>query len=198
MTLRQAHKELTRSRIVNAARQCFYAKGYADTSMEEIAATAGVQRTTMYAHFNSKHALLVHLFASNVDHIVSIYARLARAPVIDRKVLHAWLADYIRNIREYLAASRLFYLTIATDETVEKLLDGQRLKIIEMLGERFPSLDTKGGDEEAERRTIKGHLAIIRVNQFVASAARDAPIFLLPVASDIIVDELMALLAPGA
>jgi AcrR family transcriptional regulator len=57
-TLRQEHREATRRRIIAAARKVFVKKGYARATIEEITASAGVSRATLYLHFDSKFALL--------------------------------------------------------------------------------------------------------------------------------------------
>jgi len=46
-----------RGAIVDAARQAFLKDGYAQTSMDRIAATAGVSIKTVYRHFENKDAL---------------------------------------------------------------------------------------------------------------------------------------------
>ena len=51
-------KEETRSRILNAALDAFEAKGYAASTMEEIAERAGVAKGTLYNYFDGKEALL--------------------------------------------------------------------------------------------------------------------------------------------
>lgn len=50
---RQAALE-TRSQIIDAAELCFYEKGVSQTSLAEIAKTAGVTRGAIYWHFNNK------------------------------------------------------------------------------------------------------------------------------------------------
>ena len=49
--------ELTRQRIIDAARQVFLERGVSRTSMEQIAAAAGVTRGAVYWHFSNKTEL---------------------------------------------------------------------------------------------------------------------------------------------
>lgn len=56
--LRREQAAATRTRIVRAAAELFAAAGYTQTSIEQIAARAGVARPTVYTAFTGKPALL--------------------------------------------------------------------------------------------------------------------------------------------
>lgn len=53
--------EITRQRIIDAAREVFLSRGVSRTSMEQIALQAGVTRGAIYWHFNKKTDLLTAL-----------------------------------------------------------------------------------------------------------------------------------------
>lgn len=57
-TLRAAHAEETRARVLAAAREAFAARGWAGTTIAGIARGAGVSAETIYAGFGSKAAIL--------------------------------------------------------------------------------------------------------------------------------------------
>ena len=50
--------EETRNKLLEAARQAFGAVGYAQTSMDELTASAGLTRGALYHHFGDKKGLL--------------------------------------------------------------------------------------------------------------------------------------------
>ena len=56
-TLRSQHVEATRRAVLDAARSSFARKGYAQTSVDEIAAAARVTKGAVYHHFAGKEAL---------------------------------------------------------------------------------------------------------------------------------------------
>ncbi|HEY3958788.1 MAG TPA: TetR/AcrR family transcriptional regulator [Streptosporangiaceae bacterium] len=61
-TLRSEHAEATRRAVLAAARSLFGRNGYAQTSVDEIAATARVTKGAVYHHFAGKEALFRTVF----------------------------------------------------------------------------------------------------------------------------------------
>ena len=56
-----------RSAILDAAQACFLEHGFASTSMDLVAATAGVSKATIYAHFQSKDELFGAIIQRRCD-----------------------------------------------------------------------------------------------------------------------------------
>ena len=56
-SLREAQKDLTRGLLMKRALKLFDERGYANTTVDDIAASAGTTRTTFYQHFKSKAEL---------------------------------------------------------------------------------------------------------------------------------------------
>lgn len=63
--------EITRQQIINAAREVFLTKGVSKTSLEQIAAHAGVTRGAVYWHFKNKtelfHTMREQVFLPLID-----------------------------------------------------------------------------------------------------------------------------------
>jgi TetR/AcrR family acrAB operon transcriptional repressor len=63
--------EITRQRIINAAREVFLTKGVSKTSLEQVASHAGVTRGAVYWHFKNKtelfHAMREQIFLPLID-----------------------------------------------------------------------------------------------------------------------------------
>ena len=96
--MRVAQRELTRSRLTEAAGEIFVERGYGRTTVDDIADRAGATRATFYLHFKSKAEVLLELMDRNSHHFDAIYAELgdvARDPSFDQ--VRVWLARAIRE-----------------------------------------------------------------------------------------------------
>ncbi len=67
-----AHKEATRRQLLAAAGDLFRTYGYGDTHLADVAAGAGVGRTTIYEYFTDKEDLLVNLVEEEVPAVVAV------------------------------------------------------------------------------------------------------------------------------
>jgi AcrR family transcriptional regulator len=94
--LRVAQKEQTRQRLLETALELFQSKGYAATTIDDIATAAGTTRVTFYAHFPSRRAVMSALIA-DLNIILERHESPARAStaaaLVD--VVHAGTADAI-------------------------------------------------------------------------------------------------------
>ncbi len=84
--------EDTRVRIVSAARKLFAEKGYADTSINDLVAAAGVTRGALYHYFKDKAALFAEVFSE--------VARETMGRILEAATEGADLWERIRNGRE--------------------------------------------------------------------------------------------------
>ena len=105
-TLRAQHVEATRRAVLAAARSAFGRKGYAQASVDEIAAAAGVTKGAVYHHFSGKEALFraVHAEVEAEALARAVGAADPKAPPIEQLVaemnayLDAALEEEIRRI----------------------------------------------------------------------------------------------------
>ena len=71
----------TRAKLVAAARQAFGAVGYAEASMDDFTAAAGLTRGALYHHFGDKKGLLQAVIAEiDAEMTARLNARSAKAP----------------------------------------------------------------------------------------------------------------------
>ena len=87
--------EDTRARLIASARRAFATQGYANTSMDDFTASAGLTRGALYHHFGDKKGLLAAVVAqldSEMD------ARLQR---ISEQAVEPW-SGFCERCRAYL------------------------------------------------------------------------------------------------
>lgn len=85
----------TRSSIIDAAEDVFYLRGVSRTSMEEIAAAAGVTRGAIYWHFKDKmeicNEMAQRVFFPHEDMLEKLAAQSSSTPLedLEKSCLHA-------------------------------------------------------------------------------------------------------------
>lgn len=111
-TKRAQMMEETRAKLIAAARKAFAEKGYADTSMDDLTAAAGLTRGALYHNFGDKRGLL----AAVVEEIDGELAAAAMAEA-ERRGGSAW---------DKLLAEGSVYIEAALTPEVRRivLLDG--------------------------------------------------------------------------
>jgi TetR/AcrR family transcriptional repressor of mexJK operon len=74
-----------RAAILEAAKRLFVTQGFASTSMDQIAADAGVSKLTVYSHFGDKGALFAAAVQAHFDQQLpgSLFAAADAAPLRD-------------------------------------------------------------------------------------------------------------------
>lgn len=105
----------TRSRILEAAARCFSRKGFAQASLDEVAAEAGLTKGAVYWHFESKHDLFFALLearCAELDRLIPAAAEAARKAGLtgeDRKLgLKTLMVGIIRQVANDPNWPRLF------------------------------------------------------------------------------------------
>lgn len=103
--------EETRAKLVAAGRKAFAEKGFADASMDDLTAAAGLTRGALYHHFGDKKGLLAAVVAQ-VDGEMA-----ARAQAAGTRAEPGWAA---------LEAQGAAYIEAALDPEIQRivLLDG--------------------------------------------------------------------------
>ena len=85
-----------RERILNAARELFYARGIRSVSVDEIAAAAQTNKMTLYRHFDSKDQLVAEYLRS-LSRCWNAMAEEAERAHPDEP-LNAWIEEMGRNL----------------------------------------------------------------------------------------------------
>jgi AcrR family transcriptional regulator len=123
--LRETQKLMTRRLLLDHGLTLFRDKGYAATTIDEIAVSAGTTRTTFYLHFPSKSQLMQALIA-DVDHVLTGADDPPLTEVVergDRALVEQWLNrkfDQWASIQAYLVAA---YQAAATEPDINAALE---------------------------------------------------------------------------
>lgn len=122
--LRELHKQMTRRLLLDNALEQFSTKGYAPTTIDDIAAGAGTTRTTFYLHYSSK-AEMIHEVIRELDAMFTGADDPSLDVVVERGERHlieAWLNrkfDQWVDAKPYLLAA---YQAAPTDFEVDEAL----------------------------------------------------------------------------
>jgi AcrR family transcriptional regulator len=100
--LREAQRDLTRSRIVNAARHLFYDQHFDTVTMDEIALAAGLRRSTLYLHYRDKSDILLEVIT---EYGAKAKDMLATMPGPDPTL--AQLRSWVRKVARFIAKERV-------------------------------------------------------------------------------------------
>lgn len=133
-TLREAHREVTRARLAEAAIECFSAAGYVATTIDDITVAAGMTRATFYLHFKSKADIVQEVsryLDSEYEPVYASLVRLAEAPTADG--IEAWLGMTIRTWERTGRASAALTEAALLEEPVRAVQQASFERDIELL-----------------------------------------------------------------
>lgn len=99
-SLKERQREERAALILRAAQEVFTERGYYDTSIDEIAARAGIAKGTVYLHFASKEDLLVALVEQQIVGFLSFVDQVIGAPLTVRARLDQILLNVYTRMQE--------------------------------------------------------------------------------------------------
>lgn len=174
MMLRRTRDEMiteTRAKLIAAGRKAFAEKGYADASMDDFTAEAGLTRGALYHHFGGKPGLLAAVIAQ-----------------IDGEMAQKLSAEVARTSSRWegFLAENLGYLRLALDPEIRRtvLREGPAvlgdpatwpttLNCVNMIASTIAALQAEGVvremDPEAAARLVTG--ASTYAAQWIANSA---------------------------
>lgn len=120
--------EQRRRQLLDTACDVFAERGFHATSMDDVAARAGVTKPVLYQHFPSKRALFVELLGDVGHQLLGELAVATSAAHTGRERVHEGFAAYFRFVTGNEAAFRLLFGASARNdpeftEVVERILD---------------------------------------------------------------------------
>lgn len=117
---REERRLLTREQVLSAALETFEERGYANSSVEEIAERAGFTRKAVYSNFSGKAALLLEIverrFQAHVDRVrAAIAGGASEGQATD---LAAAFSEYVTQERAWEQLFHEFCAVAARDEEI--------------------------------------------------------------------------------
>jgi AcrR family transcriptional regulator len=201
--LRAAQKEMTRRLLLSTALELFESKGYAATTVDDIAAAAGTTRVTFYAYFPSRSDLMRELIAelnqileriSSPDHGSTANDLVAAVRDGSREAIGAWLLERSKQwdaIRPYTVAA---FEAAAIDPELRSLVD----QWIEEVASDVEAGLTDAGRFDPATRHMRGVLAFAQLDHVARNWAQGRDRAELDRMVEVLTDSWVGLLSRGA
>ncbi|MCD2147409.1 TetR/AcrR family transcriptional regulator [Gordonia paraffinivorans] len=100
-SVREAQKQLTRQRLITAARAAFERNGFAGTSVRDITAAAEVNRATFYLHYEDKTQIFLDVLKQVLDVETASFWRTLDGALVEGS---------LESIRSWLDVAMVWYL----------------------------------------------------------------------------------------
>ena len=115
LPLRERHRQLTNAAILDAAFELFQSTGLRATTIDQIAAHAGINRATFYLHFKDKNEVAAALARRLVDVGQGQYRALAELSDPSRTQVRAWVVQHMAYAREQRLLSQTLVEAVSSD-----------------------------------------------------------------------------------
>jgi len=160
---------MTRRLLLSTALDLFNSKGYAATTVDEIAAAAGTTRVTFYAYFPSRADLMKALFGELnelLGRTESPSGRTTGGTLVDVVAegdpanIGTWIRDTAGNWDQIRPYTKVAFEAAAVDSDIRALLDDW---LDEAVGDIEEGLEAAGRFAPGSRR-VRGVLAITQLD----------------------------------
>ena len=121
---------IKRERVLTAARDLFYARGYTSTTLDDVAAALGVTKPFIYTYFRGKAELLAALCNPTIALSLDAIANAAAGPGTPTERLRRAMVDFAKVVLSRQANIAIFFRE-------EKNLPPEALAEITTLRKRF-------------------------------------------------------------
>ena len=129
---RRPPRSETRAAVLRAAAQMFGSNGFAQTSLDQVAAAAGLSRGAVYSNFASKDELFLALLRETVDErLRQVRSAMRAAPTADEQTRQAGrrMTGTLRQRPDMHLLVIEFWLRAARDPAVREQFMNQRHEI---------------------------------------------------------------------
>jgi TetR/AcrR family transcriptional repressor of nem operon len=93
-------REFDDGTVVRAARDVFWQRGFASTSLAQLQASTGLNKSSLYQSYGSKRGLFDRAIDNYLDEVIGPLLRDLEAPAAGRDELLAYFGSLARSFRE--------------------------------------------------------------------------------------------------
>jgi len=133
-SLREAQRQFTHERLIDAAQQEFDERGYVAARIDDIATRAGATRATFYLHFHGKSDVILELLdrgRADFHPLWDQLAELPRSPSLQE--VRAWVQAAAEVWERHAARSRVVVQAVNADPELAATQDAREQTEIDLL-----------------------------------------------------------------
>ena len=159
-----------REQLLEVAIDAFAMSGYHSTSMNDVAAAAGVTKPVLYQHFDSKRALYIALLDDVGDRITSAVLEATKNTDSGKETTRLGFVAYFTWVAEH---PREFQLLFGSNDRTDVEFTAMTRKLESSLAEAIAPLITAGIDAQHQRTLALGLIALaIGVSQHLIAEGK--------------------------
>ncbi len=165
---RKRESDNKRDTILKASLEVFTARGFHEATMDEVAATSGVAKGTLYRYFESKEDLLEQLLTETRARILQRFGAVFTQSDNVTEQIQAFIEDWIAFIEE----NHELYRLIQAEGTrlrggIQTIFYEALISNLPMIKERVVSMDDAG-----ELKTVSFHTVVYGIFGFIDGVVR--------------------------
>jgi AcrR family transcriptional regulator len=133
-SLREAQKQFTHRRLVEAAEAEFDARGYRATTIEDIVAHAGATRATFYLHFRSKADVVLEMIESaraEFHPVWDLLRELPRRP--SRARVREWIVGAADSWEQHAVRNRVIIQAVHAEPDLAQTRAAREEEVLDRL-----------------------------------------------------------------
>lgn len=168
VSLREEQKRLTRRKLIDAAREVFAEKGYADATIDDVVENAGASRGTYYLYFRNKTEVLGELIEGYTEKANEHLAALADIDEPSVDDLREWLAGFVDLYGDYRMIIRAWIQAESNEPELHEVTDRNLNRFLDVLIERLTDIRSRRDKEKVNPKEIRVRavLMLVQVERF--------------------------------
>lgn len=164
-------RELTRKKIIRAAKVQFKTKRFHFTTIDDIVSYANISRATFYTYFRGKEEVLLEIVIKEYEGYHDRIHDLVAIKSITEETITNWVIGVVESYvghRDWLFS---FYVVCDIYEEMANFFSEGRDKALGVMGQRFSIFSSANGESLDDDSRARGHMMLYQMEQFALHAA---------------------------